>query len=136
MKRIEDLHSIGFIHSDIKFENILIGKEDPDRIYLIDFGLSRSYENKGLHINCEELNVFSGNLLFASFNSCAGSSQSRRDDVESVLYLFLFLLNNCLPWKSGNYNDSQLKNKLNERAQNKALYIKKLYKDLNNGIFY
>lgn len=28
MKRIEDLHSIGYIHQDIKFENILIGKTD------------------------------------------------------------------------------------------------------------
>jgi serine/threonine protein kinase len=32
---------LGWVHNDIKLENILIGYKDPSRIYLIDFGLSQ-----------------------------------------------------------------------------------------------
>lgn len=42
---------------------------------------------------------FSGNFLFASLNSCRGNNKSRRDDVESTLYIMIYLLNNnYLPW--------------------------------------
>tara|TARA_B110000503_G_scaffold133786_1_gene211829 strand:+ start:540 stop:665 length:126 start_codon:yes stop_codon:yes gene_type:complete len=37
------MHDLGFVHNDIKLDNILIGHRDPSRIYLIDFGLSISY---------------------------------------------------------------------------------------------
>lgn len=40
MKRLRDLHSIGYIHNDIKLENLVIGINDPSMIYLIDFGTS------------------------------------------------------------------------------------------------
>ena len=42
---------------------------------------------------------FSGNFLFASLNSCRGNNKSRRDDLESVMYILIYLLNdNYLPW--------------------------------------
>jgi serine/threonine protein kinase len=37
---IVDLHSIGLIHGDIKPQNILISKQIPPFVYLIDFGLT------------------------------------------------------------------------------------------------
>lgn len=40
LERLRDLHSLGYVHNDIKLENILIGYKDPGKIYLIDFGLS------------------------------------------------------------------------------------------------
>ncbi len=43
IERIRDLHSEGYVHNDIKLENILIGYKDPAKIYLIDFGLSQPY---------------------------------------------------------------------------------------------
>lgn len=30
---------MGYVHNDIKLENILIGYKDPEIIYLIDFGI-------------------------------------------------------------------------------------------------
>jgi hypothetical protein len=37
--------------------------------------------------------------LFASLNSCRGNNKSRRDDMESVMYIMIYLLNdNYLPW--------------------------------------
>lgn len=40
---MRDLHEIGFVHNDIKLENIIIGSKDSNVIYLIDFGMSASY---------------------------------------------------------------------------------------------
>jgi serine/threonine protein kinase len=49
LERIRDIHSLGWVHNDIKLENILIGYKDPSVIYLIDFGLSQPYiEEKAL----------------------------------------------------------------------------------------
>lgn len=33
-------HKTGFVHNDLKPENIVIGNKDPEKIYLIDFGLA------------------------------------------------------------------------------------------------
>lgn len=38
--------------------------------------------------------------MFASLNSCRGNNKSRRDDIESVFYLMIYLYNNnYLPWR-------------------------------------
>ena len=47
---LEHLHNIGFIHHDIKPENILTGSCDKDstesrEFHLIDFGIARRYMN-------------------------------------------------------------------------------------------
>jgi casein kinase 1 epsilon len=51
IERIRVLNSLGYVHNDLKLENILIGKDDPEVIYLIDFGLSCQYvDEKDVHI--------------------------------------------------------------------------------------
>jgi len=38
--------------------------------------------------------------MFASLNSCRGNNKSRRDDIESIFYLMIYLYNgNYLPWR-------------------------------------
>lgn len=38
--------------------------------------------------------------MFASLNSCRGNNKSRRDDIESIFYLLIYLYNgNYLPWR-------------------------------------
>ena len=82
MNRIKTLHEIGFIHNDLKLENILVGKNDPHIIYLIDFGLACKYlEEDGTHVEKQFINKFSGNFMYASLNSCRGNTKSRRDDI-------------------------------------------------------
>lgn len=100
IERLKDLHSIGYMHNDLKLENILIGHRDPSKIYLIDFGLSQKYlDDDGSHIKKQNLGYFSGNFMFASVNSCKGNSKSRRDDMESLFYLLIYLMSDHeLPW--------------------------------------
>ena len=49
VENLRTLHEMGFVHSDLKLENILIGKHDPNKIYLIDFGLARRYRDPQSH---------------------------------------------------------------------------------------
>ena len=85
---------IGYIHNDLKLDNILIGNDDPSTIYLIDFGTSTKYlDTDGAHIQNKRLGSFTGNLLFSSINSCKGNTKSRRDDVESAIFIMIYLLN-------------------------------------------
>ncbi|CDW81235.1 serine threonine protein kinase [Stylonychia lemnae] len=89
-----------YVHNDLKLENILVGHKDSDIVYLIDFGLTQSYyTEEGIHSEKEYVRKFSGNFLFASLNSCRGNNKSRRDDIESAMYIMIYLLNdNYLPW--------------------------------------
>ena len=42
---------MGYVHNDIKPENILVGRTDPNVIYLIDFGLCVEYlTEEGIHV--------------------------------------------------------------------------------------
>ena len=51
LDRLEALHSLNFVHNDLKFENIVIGNNDPEKIYLIDFGLTQTFvDESGGHL--------------------------------------------------------------------------------------
>lgn len=100
-------------------------------IYLIDFGLSIKYLNEdGSHILKENLNKFSGNLKFASLNSCRGYNKSRRDDIQSIIFVMIFLINNSsLPWsdlhKKFTGRNNEFKELVKERL--KVEYVKELF---------
>lgn len=100
LDRIERLHSIHYVHNDLKLENVVIGMDDPSKLFLIDFGLSSKFvDENGKHNEKTYLRHFSGNFLFASLNSCRGFNKSRRDDVESIFYILIYMLNEQnLPW--------------------------------------
>lgn len=102
LQRIQEFHSKNFIHRDIKPENFLCGiEENSNLIYLIDFGLARKYkESKTMdHIPYRENRMMMGTARYASINNHLGVEQSRRDDLEAIGYLFIFLLKKRLPWQ-------------------------------------
>ena len=97
-KRLEVLHNLGYIHNDLKPENLLIS-QDLETVNLIDFGFSEPYLNKdGTHKPSQYQPIFKGNLLYCSTNACSAKGKSRRDDVQSLLHVLSFILNDNLPW--------------------------------------
>ena len=133
------MHSHNYIHNDIKLENIVVGHQDPDKIYLIDFGLTQKFVDlNGDHIEKTYIRKFSGNFLFASLNSCRGYNKSRRDDIESAFYLLIYLLNQCyLPWCDfeQRFANQQIEFKDLLRERLHISYTRKLFKMIPSKCF-
>ena len=99
--RIEWVHSKYIVHRDIKPDNFLIGKKDPNVIYIIDFGLSKKYRSSATnkHIRFGFTGKLTGTVRFASANALRGGEQSRRDDIESIGYMLVYFMKKRLPWQ-------------------------------------
>lgn len=97
------MHEQNLIHRDIKPENFVIGlKKKETTIYLIDYGLARRYFDKKTndHIAYKEGKQITGTVRFASIYTHIGIEQSRRDDLESLGYMFIYFLKGDLPWQN------------------------------------
>ena len=98
----ECMHNCNVVHRDIKPANIAIGREEKSKyIYLLDFGLSKKYRSSKTkrHFTFVQNNKLIGNARYSSINALDGGSQSRRDDLESLGYLLIYLLIGRLPWQ-------------------------------------
>ncbi|XP_058117372.1 casein kinase I-like [Anopheles ziemanni] len=102
ISRLEYLHKNSFIHRDIKPDNFLMGiGRHASKLYLIDFGLAKQYRDihTRTHISyCEGKNL-TGTARYASINTGLGIEQSRRDDMESLGYVLMYLNRGSLPWQ-------------------------------------
>ena len=107
LRRIEAVHDNGIIHRDIKPDNFLI-KSDNNMVNLIDFGLARRYiDRSGSHIRQDTGRKLSGTARYASINVHLGLTPSRRDDLESIGYVLIYLLKGKLPWQSVKCSDKE-----------------------------
>lgn len=69
---------------------------DDFEVVLIDYGYAKKYRDEnGDHLPQDEMDNFQGNLIFASKHTLSFKRPSRRDDLISLGYLFIFLLNGC-----------------------------------------
>ena len=114
--RIEYVHSKLLIHRDIKPENFVVGYKNNSIIYIIDFGISRKYKSShtGKHLKYSLTGRMFGTVRYASYNASRGVEQSRRDDLESIGYLLIFLATGYLPWKGLSLKDRNMHKKYRE----------------------
>lgn len=102
IKRMQHLHQNSLLHRDVKPENFLMGnKENFNTVYLIDFGLSKQYldpTTKG-HIPFRSDKNLTGTARYCSINTHEGYEQSRRDDMEALGHVLIYLLLGHLPWQ-------------------------------------
>lgn len=103
ISRIEYIHSQYYIHRDIKPENLLVGmNRESHKINIIDFGLAKKYrdETTHFHIPYQTYKSLAGTARYVSLNAHSGIEQTRRDDLESLAYIFIYFLRGSLPWQS------------------------------------
>src|SRR5207302_3315127 len=101
---------VGIIHYDIKPSNFVLGL-DNKTIYLLDFGLSECYltnkdtngdcfkVNDNIHRDHDKADEIKGTYQYSSRNVHQGLMGSRRDDLESWIYVLIKLQLGQLPWQ-------------------------------------
>lgn len=125
MDRFEHIHSRGIVHRDVKPQNLAMRLQPgvpqaaaamaheqenrPDEragpsasfggLMVIDFGLARAFYTSEGHISLRKHQGRAGTARYASMNTHRGLTQSRRDDLESIGYLLIFLHRGRLPWQ-------------------------------------
>lgn len=95
------VHEKGYIYRDISTKNILY--DDKYNLFLTDFSFSIKYTER------HNFRTFSGTPLFASLNVLKGGLPTYWDDLESLGYMLVYLIQKGeLQW----YNDDTYSNKL------------------------
>jgi hypothetical protein len=92
--------------------------------FLIDFGLSKKFidSNTKSHIPFKKDKPITGTIRYISINTHLTYEQSRRDDIESLLYIILYFFNGELPWDG-------TKTKTKEEKYEKIKEIKMNFKE-------
>lgn len=106
LSALEDLHGIGYLHLDLKPNNIalLLLNEQKDfinsKIGLLDLDNSISFlDKKGEHYKKKDFPpFFKGTAFYASLDTLKGKCISRRDDIENLFYVLFFFYRQETPW--------------------------------------
>jgi len=102
------IHDKGYIHRDIKPDNFVLDTINGNKLYCIDFGLAKKYiKNDGSHISFKNTDKFCGTARYASIAAHKGYEHSRKDDLESVGYLLIYLYRGKLPWQNLKHKDKK-----------------------------
>ncbi len=99
---VEQIHAYGIIHRDLKPANFLLktNAQNISELYLIDFGLAKCFlDEKGRHCAIKTNEQIVGTQRYMSINTHQGLTASRRDDLESLGYIMLFLYHGQLSWQ-------------------------------------
>lgn len=100
--RLEYIHAHHILHRDLKPENIVVGTgAHRNQVNIIDFGLADIYRDTttGKHIPYSHKKNLVGTARYASIHSHLGIELSRRDDMESLGYILVYLAKGSLPWQ-------------------------------------
>jgi serine/threonine protein kinase len=127
LSNLKLIHAAFVLHRDIKPQNIMFKNKE---IFLVDFGLSTTFvdDEKKHVLEKKDLHIL-GTPKFASLNIHDGFSASRRDDVISLIYTFLFIVKKSVPWEnvrgsSEEYEESHILHPKNqERMKKKELNL-------------
>jgi serine/threonine protein kinase len=93
---LESIHIHHVLHRDIKPQNFMVREGE---LYMIDFGLSTVFiDDDGKHVIKKDNDNILGTPRFISHFNHIGENISRRDDLMSLGYMYLYLQTENLPW--------------------------------------
>jgi len=98
---LKNIHDKGLVHRDIKPENFLLGLNESNlQFHIIDFGFCKTYLKHDKHITIKKTNNLIGSFTYASVNAHNFIELSRRDDLESLAYILIYLYLGKLSWQT------------------------------------
>jgi len=97
IQRLYILHNYFLLHRDIKPQNFML-QIQTNKLFLIDFGFCKRYNYDGVHIEEGKITKMIGTPNFVSINVHKGVEPSRRDDLESCIYIMIYMLFGKLFW--------------------------------------
>ena len=103
IKILKYIHDKHIIHRDIKPDNLAMGRKELNgTLYIIDFGLAKKFRSSRTlkQFPLIKRHSLTGTARYASINALQGYEQSRRDDLESAMYVLMFFLRGNLPWQN------------------------------------
>ena len=99
---LESIHKYFVIHRDIKPQNFMI---KDGELFIIDFGLATFFIGQdGEHVEDIKSDNLVGTPNYTSYNVHCGHSASRRDDMISLGYMYLWMIQGELSWSSSDDN--------------------------------
>eukprot|EP00744_Colponema_vietnamica_P008525 GILI01012154.1.p1 GENE.GILI01012154.1~~GILI01012154.1.p1 ORF type:complete len:454 (+),score=43.98 GILI01012154.1:85-1362(+) len=102
IQRLEYMHAMQYLHRDIKPENFVMGLgRRAHHVYVIDLGLAKRFWDPKVqkHIPFVSGKQLTGTARYVSLATHLGHQQARKDDLESVAYVALYLAKGQLPWQ-------------------------------------
>lgn len=102
LEAIESIHSIGFLHRDVKPSNFAMGRlpSTMKKVYMLDFGLARQYTNSDGDVRTPRpVAGFRGTVRYASINAHKNKEMGRHDDLWSLFYMLVEFVTGQLPWR-------------------------------------
>ncbi|VDN01337.1 unnamed protein product [Thelazia callipaeda] len=109
LEALQELHSIGYLHRDVKPGNYTTGRAEMNelrKIYLLDFGMCRKYIQPDGTIKMPRTQAaFRGTVKYAPLACHLRKDLCRLDDCESWFYMMIEITKGSLPWRSLNNLD-------------------------------
>jgi casein kinase I homolog HRR25 len=133
---LRDIHNCGIVHRDLKPPNICLNLNfEP---YIIDFGMAKKIIINHEHIEERNTRNIIGSPNYGSLNVVNLIEPTRRDDIESLIYIYMYMLltdkeyvkytNNTLDTQKSASKISEilLKNNVSLKLVNILMYLRKL----------